>query len=561
MSSRPRASNRRTGPGGGAGARGGREGIALVLALVFVSLLSALVVGFMYEMEVSASLAENQGSDFQALLAAKSAVANGISLLADDQIQTQTDGQPDYDGMTDEWAAGLPFEPINDAMMRSTISDEYGKINLNALIQPSTSGGMPQRNEVLITALHSFFALRSESEKDPVDAIIDWIDFNDMDAEEPDGAENSYYMGLENPYACKNGPMDSIEELLLIKGVTPELYFGDPDQNQLPLSEYLTVNGDPNGAVNVNTAPVEVLAAMLGAQSGGTADTQQAQEIYEEVRSQPYQDLSRISGMVSPGAGVTPGVGATGGTATKPGFGATSTPGRTGGFKQKSLEDPEKQLGGSRGSFGGGSGFGQSGFGQSGLGRSGFGQSPLTGTTRPIATNGAVVPPNQLMQQQQQQQQMRHLFRVNSNVFRIYGDGMLDDVLVRVEAYVWRTPLDISTLQNGGGQPNTLPLTNTGGTTGVKPGTSTGGIGGIGGSSRTGGIMKAATGAGSGLSGMQTRGGAQTGGTAANGGLLPGNVAQQGNMPNGNLQALADAYGVPLVPAEPFRILDWKVIR
>ena len=549
MPSHPRAQKtrrrRRTDFLNGIGASNGREGVALVLALVFVALLSALVVGFMFEMEVSASLAENQGADFQAYLAAKSAVANGISLLADDQVGTLTNGEPDYDSTLDaaQWAAGLPFEPINDAMMRTSISDEYGKINLNALLQPSATGGAPQRNEALITALHSFFALRSQSEKDPVDAIIDWLDHDDMDAEEPDGAENSYYTSLENPYACKNGPMDSIEELLLIKGITPALYFGDTEQNQLPLSEYLTVNGDPDGAVNVNTAPVEVLAAVLGVQSG-SADTAQAQQIYEEARTQPYEDLSRLGGVVSPGAGAAMGTG-TGTTATKPttttkpGFGAG-----TGSFMQKSADGPEKQLGSiSRG-------IGNSG--------TGFGQSSLTGTTTPIqAKPGQTTNLDQQQQRQQQLSQMKQLFRVNSNVFRIYGDGMLDDVLVRIEAYVWRTPLDVSTLQNGpGGQTNQVPVLNPGGTTGTKPGTTTGGLGGIGGlggTTRGGGIMKAAGGVTT-MVGSQQAGGGTTAGTA--GGLTPA-----GGAANGSRQAMADAYGAPLVPDEPFRVLDWKVIR
>jgi general secretion pathway protein K len=500
-----------------------------VLALVFVALLTVLIVGFMYEMQVSASLAANQGYDFQALLAAKSAVANGISLLADDQIETQMNGEPEYDSTMDasQWAMGLPFEPINDAMMRTTISDEYGKINLNALIQPNPSGGEPQRNEALIMALHSFFALRSDSEGDPVDAIIDWLDYDDMDAEEPEGAENSYYMGLENPFACKNGPMDSIEELLLIKGFTPALYFGDPEQEQLPLSEYLTVHGDPNGAVNVNTATEEVLAAVLGAQSGN-ADVTQAQMIYDEARTQPYEDLSRLAGIISPAPGTTPGQGAT----TKPGAAkppTTKPAGGIGSMMQKSLDAPEKQLGGF------GSGFGA-------------GKPALTGTTKPVTTKPGSAADLQQQQRQQQLSQVKQLFRVNSNVFRIYGDGMLDEVLVRIEAYVWRTPLDISTLENGpGGQTNQVPVIP-GTTPGTKPG---GGLGGVGGKPLTGGIMKAATGA------AATPGGAQTGGK------VPGaaGTAQQGNTGNGSMQAMADAYGAPLVPAEPFRILDWKVIR
>lgn len=524
---------RRTDPRPGIGTRSGREGVALVLALVFVALLTVLIVGFFYEMQVSASLAENQGSDFEAYLAAKSAVANGISLLADDQIETSQNGEPEYDSMMDPsgWSEGLPFEPINEAMMRTSISDEYGKINLNAIIQPDPGGGPPRRNEMIIIALHNFFALRSNNaeDSDPVDSLIDWLDYDDMDQEEPEGAENSYYMSLDNPYACKNGPMDSIEELLLIKGITPAVYFGDPEQEQLPLSEYLTVNGDPNGRVNVNTAPVEVLASVIGVQTG-SADVQQAQTIYDQARTQPFEDLSRLGGF---GAGM-PGQQGISGTNTRPGTatqsGGSMGSGRTGGLMQKSLEGPEKQLGAATGSFGS---------------RPGFGQPALTGTTRPVTNTGATAALTPLQIQQQQQQQSRQLFRVNSNVFRIHGDGMLEEVLVRIEAYVWRTPLDISELENGtSAMQNQIPVNP-----GTNPGTNPGGTRGTTGRS---GIMKASTGTGG---GVVQPGGPQAGVNPGAGGVMPG------GMGNGALQAMADAYGVPLVPAEPFRIIDWKVIR
>ena len=45
------------------------------------------------------------------------------------------------------------------------------------------------------------------------------------------GAKESYYSGLTPPYHCKNGPLDSLEEMLLIKGVTPQLLFGN-DKNR-----------------------------------------------------------------------------------------------------------------------------------------------------------------------------------------------------------------------------------------------------------------------------------------------------------------------------------------
>src|SRR5262249_41429140 len=60
-------------------------------------------------------------------------------------------------------------------------------------------------------------------------SILDWMDA-DSDPR-PGGAEDEYYMALTPPYHCKNGPLDSLEELLFVKGVTPQLLFGN-DRNR-----------------------------------------------------------------------------------------------------------------------------------------------------------------------------------------------------------------------------------------------------------------------------------------------------------------------------------------
>ena len=58
-----------------------------------------------------------------------------------------------------------------------------------------------------------------------VNSILDWID-SDEEAR-VGGAESIYYEGLEVPYACRNAPLESIEELLQIQGVTPTLFYGE----------------------------------------------------------------------------------------------------------------------------------------------------------------------------------------------------------------------------------------------------------------------------------------------------------------------------------------------
>lgn len=109
----------------------------------------------------------------------------------------------------------------NQAGTRYGLQDESARLNLNALLvaEKQTEGG--GRN--LLMALPGMTA-------DIADAILDWID-PDTETREF-GAEADYYSGLNPPYAPKDGPLETVEELLLVRGVTPRLLFGmDTNRN------------------------------------------------------------------------------------------------------------------------------------------------------------------------------------------------------------------------------------------------------------------------------------------------------------------------------------------
>ncbi len=96
------------------------------------------------------------------------------------------------------------------------------------------------------------------------DSIADWIDENDL--HHLNGAEDEYYRSLEPPYRAKNAAIERTEELLLVRGVTPEIMYGGIDEEfggVLPgLVDLVTATS--SGRVNVNTAPSLVLQALLG---------------------------------------------------------------------------------------------------------------------------------------------------------------------------------------------------------------------------------------------------------------------------------------------------------
>jgi len=136
------------------------------------------------------------------------------------------------------------------------IEDESGKIPINSLIKEDQ-----KYNDGIKKLLKRFlslpeFDLDEQQVCDIVDAIKDWIDKDDETT--GFGAENMYYGGLEKPYACKNTPLDCIEELLMIKGITEDLYYG---AGETPgIAKYLTLHG--KGEININTAPNLILKAL-----------------------------------------------------------------------------------------------------------------------------------------------------------------------------------------------------------------------------------------------------------------------------------------------------------
>jgi type II secretory pathway component PulK len=104
-------------------------------------------------------------------------------------------------------------------LVRYGALDESGKLNVNALIAQDPTG------QVLYDALMKL-PLMTE---DVADAIVDWVDADDSIREV--GAESAYYQGLPQPYKTKNGPLNSVEELLLVRGVTWPMLFGN-DRNR-----------------------------------------------------------------------------------------------------------------------------------------------------------------------------------------------------------------------------------------------------------------------------------------------------------------------------------------
>lgn len=124
--------------------------------------------------------------------------------------------------------------------IRFGLENESTRLNLNSLLMIEKQ--VPGGGRKLLMALPG-------CTEEIADAILDWIDADDQPREY--GAEVDYYSGLTPSYAPKNGPLDTVEELLLVRGVTPQLLFGQ-DINRNGMVDPFEQTGAPATVTTTN---------------------------------------------------------------------------------------------------------------------------------------------------------------------------------------------------------------------------------------------------------------------------------------------------------------------
>ena len=276
------------------------RGVALLMVLLVISLLTAVIVDFSFQTRLDARIAANVRDDLRAETLARSGFAMALAVLNKDALteddsgspvpggaavsdllnkarreaaqDTTATGQPraatGVDSLMDSWARmqylRVPLGPGESLDVQ--VTDLTSLIDLNAIITTS-QGGQPSVNQpvfdeilMLITAAREAQKLKKEDageEMSPEEiayAIADWVDPDEVRIADG-GFEDEYYNSLPDSYSSKNGPFDSVAELQLVEGVDDALYEA--------LRKHLTVvPWTGGGAINPNTAPPGVLATI-----------------------------------------------------------------------------------------------------------------------------------------------------------------------------------------------------------------------------------------------------------------------------------------------------------
>lgn len=231
----------------------------LVVVLMIITLLAILGASFSYRMNADLAAVKARQDQQQAELAARSGIDRVIWVLRD----KRTDVDNWYNNQ--KWFRRIPVwmpgktagsesladqEPVpgqpawrfsivsyriegDTARIRYGVTDEASKVNLNTA------------NRAQLIRLFEQLKLEDLTPEELVDPLIDWRDKDD-ETISTQGAESSYYNTLDPPYKAKNGPLDTVEELLMIKNFDGRILYGE-DYNR---NGYLDENEDdgPEGA-------------------------------------------------------------------------------------------------------------------------------------------------------------------------------------------------------------------------------------------------------------------------------------------------------------------------
>lgn len=173
---------------------------------------------------------------------------------------------------------GTPYSAdIGDGGYHVRIIDESGKISLNAM---TDSSGIILKN-LLINQ-----GVSTENADIIVDSILDWKDEDDL--HRLNGAENEYYMSLAKPYKARNADFETLDELILVRGITPQILYGDGKTKGI--IHFLSIQ-NKSAQINFTAAPAEILAALPGTNAAMVARIIEFRALSEIRSVEDVQDI------------------------------------------------------------------------------------------------------------------------------------------------------------------------------------------------------------------------------------------------------------------------------
>jgi general secretion pathway protein K len=236
-----------------------RRGMALILTLLVITIITAMVVEFAYGVYINTNVLHNWQTAQRLSIAAKSSIRFGARLISENtSLLTYT-----YPGHIDI-SQKIPFEEI-DGTVYLRIEDENSKFNLNSLV--GQNGLLNTDSRAALLRMLSVLEINNEI----ADRIIDWID--------PDSEPRLH----DSEKSAKNGHLDSVDELLLIPGLDKETY----DK----LRPHITIYGSAYGMflININGAEAPVLMSL-----SDSITREMAERVIKYRKATPFEKIQDI---------------------------------------------------------------------------------------------------------------------------------------------------------------------------------------------------------------------------------------------------------------------------
>lgn len=258
------------------GSRTDQRGAVLIMALLIVSLVAGLATRFTGDYQLGMAKAESRWHGSQARSYLLGAENLAIFLLEQDE-------NPEVAHLLEPWAEEVPPFQIEGGWVLAAVEDAQARLNLNDLagrLNPDRAHSDPRRysepQRRFIRLLQTFqeegLPMNEDEAIAVLEAVVDWMD-SDNEPSGFSGAEADYYQSLDPPYLPANSPFVSVEELRLVRHMTPELM-------EL-LRPYLVVL-PPGQALNVNTVSLRLLRCISGSEELRPLDPMQVDLLRQE---------------------------------------------------------------------------------------------------------------------------------------------------------------------------------------------------------------------------------------------------------------------------------------
>ena len=237
------------------------KGSVLVGLLWCLALLSVVVIGVLHSARIDLLVVKNHGDRIQARYLALAGIEKAKALLYQD-ARERSRARVNHSGRLHDWPEQFRDAPLGRGQFRVVrrgradegggiiygVGDEESRLNLNNA-SPDELGRL------------------NGMTSDVIAALIDWRD--EDNAVSPGGAEADYYTSLQPPYRPRNGPLQTVRELLMVRGVTAQM-LGDTSADT-GWASILTVdssvrnlNAAGQDRVNVQSADESALTSVHG---------------------------------------------------------------------------------------------------------------------------------------------------------------------------------------------------------------------------------------------------------------------------------------------------------